>query len=91
LIFHIGDCTSDSDNDGICDLQLCIEDLNTDGFISVQDILILHGAFGCNVQCEYDINQGCGNCCLDPLACNDIPDANTDEEGSCDYSYRVWT
>ncbi len=57
MIFHIGDCTSASDNDGICDLQLCIEDLNTDGFISVQDILILLGAFGCNVQCEYDINQ----------------------------------
>lgn len=52
-----GDCTSDSDNDGVCDLQLCLEDLNTDGIISVQDILILLSDFGCNSQCEYDINQ----------------------------------
>ena len=38
-------------------LQLCVEDLNSDGIISVQDILILLSDFGCNSMCEYDINQ----------------------------------
>ena len=52
-----GDCTSDSDNDGICDLEMCIEDLNSDGIISVQDILILLSDFGCDSMCEYDIDQ----------------------------------
>jgi len=51
-----GDCESDSDNDGICDLQLCVEDLNSDGIISVQDILTLLSDFGCNSMCEYDLN-----------------------------------
>ena len=36
---------------------MCIEDLNSDGIISVQDILILLSDFGCDSMCEYDINQ----------------------------------
>ena len=52
-----GDCTFDSDNDGICDLQTCSEDLNFDGAISVQDILILLRDFGCNSICGSDVNQ----------------------------------
>ena len=52
-----GSCTSDSNNDGICDIQLCPEDLNGDGVIGVQDLLLVLSEFGCNSSCENDINQ----------------------------------
>jgi uncharacterized protein (TIGR02145 family) len=52
-----GSCASDSNNDGICDIQLCPEDLNGDGVIGVQDLLLVLSEFGCASSCENDINQ----------------------------------
>jgi uncharacterized protein (TIGR02145 family) len=52
-----GSCTSDSNNDGICDIQLCPEDLNGDGVIGVQDLLLVLSEFGCASSCDNDINQ----------------------------------
>jgi hypothetical protein len=49
-------CLNDDNGDGICDL-LCIEDLNSDGIVSVQDLLYLLSEFGCLSFCENDINQ----------------------------------
>lgn len=49
-------CLNDENVDGICDL-LCNEDLNSDGNVSVQDVLYLLSEFGCSSLCEYDINQ----------------------------------
>jgi len=52
-----GSCTSDSNNDGICDIQLCPEDLNSDGYITIQDLLLILSDFGCTSSCENDITQ----------------------------------
>ena len=49
-------CLNDENGDGLCDL-LCSEDLNSDGIVSVQDLLYLLSEFGCASLCEYDINQ----------------------------------
>ena len=34
----------------------CPEDLNNDGFVNVNDILLLLGEFGCAVNCTFDLN-----------------------------------
>jgi hypothetical protein len=49
-------------NDGLCEYESCAcpLDLNEDGIISVSDILILLGEFGCIVNCVNDLN-GEGN------------------------------
>ena len=52
-----GSCSSDLNNDGICDIQFCPEDINGDGVISVQDLLLVLSEFGCSSFCENDINQ----------------------------------
>ena len=49
-------CINDDNGDGLCDV-LCYEDLNADGFVSVQDLLNLLSEFGCVTLCEYDVNQ----------------------------------
>jgi hypothetical protein len=49
-------CLNDENGDGLCDL-ICNEDLNSDGIVSVQDLLYLLTEFGCSSFCEYDINQ----------------------------------
>ena len=49
-------CLNDENGDGLCDL-ICNEDLNSDGIVSVQDLLYLLSEFGCASLCEYDINQ----------------------------------
>ena len=35
----------------------CIVDLNSDGIVSVQDILLILSEFGCMTLCENDVNQ----------------------------------
>ncbi|MBK13144.1 MAG: hypothetical protein CL849_06380 [Crocinitomicaceae bacterium] len=35
---------------------LCPEDLDNDGFVNVNDILLLLGEFGCTVDCTFDLN-----------------------------------
>ena len=49
-------------DDGFCEYESCAcpLDLNEDGIISVSDILILLGEFGCTANCENDLN-GEGN------------------------------
>ena len=49
-------------DDGFCEYESCAcpLDLNEDGIISVSDILILLGEFGCIANCENDLN-GEGN------------------------------
>ena len=49
-------------NDGFCEYESCAcpLDLNEDGIISVSDILILLGEFGCTANCANDLN-GEGN------------------------------
>jgi len=49
-------CLNDDNGDGICDL-LCHEDLNSDGIVSIHDLLYLLSEFGCSSLCEYDVNQ----------------------------------
>ena len=49
-------CLNDDNGDGICDL-LCHEDLNSDGIVSIHDLLYLLSEFGCSSSCEYDVNQ----------------------------------
>ena len=49
-------CLNDDNGDGICDL-LCNEDLNSDGIVSIHDLLYLLSEFGCSSSCEYDVNQ----------------------------------
>jgi hypothetical protein len=49
-------CLNDENGDGICD-SFCQEDLNSDGIVSVQDLLYLLSEFGCSSLCENDINQ----------------------------------
>ncbi|HIG58964.1 MAG TPA: hypothetical protein EYQ21_06210 [Flavobacteriales bacterium] len=49
-------CLNDENGDGLCDL-ICNEDLNSDGIVSVQDLLYLLTEFGCSSFCENDINQ----------------------------------
>ena len=46
-------------DDGSCEYASCAcpADLNNDGSISVADILILLGEFGCSENCENDINS----------------------------------
>jgi uncharacterized protein (TIGR02145 family) len=61
-----GDCASDSNNDGICDIQLCPEDLNSDGYITIQDLLLILSEFGCTSSCVYDITQD-GSVAVDDL------------------------
>lgn len=49
-------------NDGSCEYESCScpEDVNNDGVISVADILILLGEFGCANNCAADINEDGG-------------------------------
>jgi polyhydroxybutyrate depolymerase len=51
-----GACLNDTDGDGVCD-SICPEDLNSDGYITIQDILFILSEFGCTSLCENDINQ----------------------------------
>mgnify|MGYP000882673508 CR=1 FL=1 len=46
-------------NDGSCEFVSCAcpEDVNGDGVISVADILVLLGEFGCTSGCSVDIND----------------------------------
>ena len=50
------DCPNPTDSDGICD-SFCQEDLNSDGIIGVQDLLLVLSEFGCSSLCDNDINQ----------------------------------
>ena len=45
-----------SNGDGIYD-SYCSEDLNGDGIIAVQDLLLVLSEFGCSSLCENDINE----------------------------------
>ena len=49
-------CLNDFNGDGVCD-SFCQEDLNSDGYITIQDILLILSEFGCTSLCENDINQ----------------------------------
>ena len=51
-----GVCLNDVNGDGVCDF-FCQEDLNSDGYITIQDILLILSEFGCVSLCENDINQ----------------------------------
>ena len=51
-----GDCINDANSDGICDLP-CSEDLDYDGYITIQDLLLILSDFGCDTACENDITQ----------------------------------
>ena len=58
-------CNYDPDaivNDDSCEYESCScpEDVNNDGIISVADILILLGEFGCLNNCSADINEDGG-------------------------------
>jgi len=46
-------------DDGSCEFESCDcpEDVNGDGVISVADILVLLGEFGCTSECSVDIND----------------------------------
>ena len=50
------ECLNDINGDGVCD-TLCSEDLNSDGAVSVQDLLLVLSEFGCASSCLHDINQ----------------------------------
>jgi len=50
------DCFNDENGDGPCDLS-CDADLNSDGIVSLQDLLYILSEFGCSSACETDINQ----------------------------------
>ena len=51
-----GECLNDLNGDGICD-SLCPEDLDSDGYITIQDLLLILSDFGCDTACENDITQ----------------------------------
>jgi glucose/arabinose dehydrogenase len=51
-----GGCISDSNNDGVCN-SFCQEDLDSDGYITIQDLLLILSEFGCTSSCDNDINQ----------------------------------
>lgn len=58
----INACNFDSSaivDDGSCEYAscLCPEDVNGDGVISVADILLLLGQFGCSSDCSIDLNN----------------------------------
>ena len=38
------------------EVAICPEDLNNDGLVNVNDILLLLGEFGCTVGCAFDLN-----------------------------------
>jgi len=44
-------------DDGSCVIPACLGDLNNDLTISVADILLMLGSFGCSLDCEYDLNN----------------------------------
>ena len=44
-------------DDGTCETPACLGDLNLDGIISVADILVMLGDFGCNELCVADVND----------------------------------
>ena len=48
-------CINDTNDDGICD-SLCSEDINSDGLVNIQDLLLLLSEFGCVSLCENDVN-----------------------------------
>ena len=50
------ECINDINGDGVCD-TLCSEDLNSDGAVSVQDLLLVLSEFGCASSCSHDVNQ----------------------------------
>ena len=43
-------------DDGSCEAAVCLGDLNGDGLISVADILVVLGEFGCVQLCVADVN-----------------------------------
>ena len=49
-----GSCPED--DAGTCDAP-CIEDLNSDGIVNLQDLLYILSEFGCSSSCETDISQ----------------------------------
>ena len=49
------ECLNDINGDGVCD-TLCSEDLNSDGSVSVADLLLVLSEFGCSSSCANDIN-----------------------------------
>ena len=49
-------CLNAENSDSTCDL-VCKEDLNSDGIVGVQDVLLLLAEFGCSAWCEFDVNQ----------------------------------
>jgi polyhydroxybutyrate depolymerase len=51
-----GVCLNDFNGDGVCD-SFCPEDLNSDGYITIQDILLILSEFGCTSLCANDITQ----------------------------------
>jgi len=51
-----GECINDANGDGICD-SICPEDLDSDGYITIQDLLLILSDFGCDTVCENDITQ----------------------------------
>jgi hypothetical protein len=51
-----GSCSFTLDAAGNCDKELCNEDLNADGVVSIQDLLLLLSFFGCSSECENDVN-----------------------------------
>ena len=50
------DCPNPTGGDGTSE-SFCQEDLNGDGVIGVQDLLIVLSEFGCSSLCDNDINQ----------------------------------
>ena len=44
-------------DDGTCETPACLGDLNLDSIISVADILVMLGDFGCNSLCVADLND----------------------------------
>ena len=44
-------------DDGTCETPACLGDLNLDSIISVADILVMLGDFGCNSLCVADVND----------------------------------
>ena len=44
-------------DDGSCEYNTCIGDLNDDLLVSVADILVMLGTFGCLENCEDDLSS----------------------------------